>query len=40
MNKREKTFTVIGIVLTVLAVGIWFGGGWLVHQLKVMHGMH
>jgi hypothetical protein len=31
---------VIGTVLLVLAVGIWFGGGWIVHQLKVMHGVH
>ena len=40
MSKRNRIFTVIGIVLAVVAVGIWFGGGWLVHQLKVMHGMH
>lgn len=40
MNKRERTLMVFGGVLVVLAAGIWFGGGWLVHTLKVMHGGH
>lgn len=40
MKKRERALWVIGGVLVIVAVGIWFGGGWLVHELKVMHGMH
>ncbi|MEO5762005.1 MAG: hypothetical protein ABIR28_06805 [Vicinamibacteria bacterium] len=40
MSKTTSKVLIIAVVLLVVAVGISQGGGWLIHKVRVMHGLH
>ncbi len=39
MNRRWKVVLVVVAVLTLGGV-VWSGGGWLIHNVRIMHGGH